>query len=113
MKADQIREVLDRIIYNGWEFLVLEDSSRMYLQLRFYATDTDSGDYVRMTGRKWILSEHMTQSEVVQTALKAVLTAEEHEVREKFLYRGVAVFGPHLDVEALTKIAEQQDRRSS
>jgi hypothetical protein len=46
----------------------------------------------------------MTRSEVVQTALKAVLSAEEHEARERFLYKGKAVFGPHFDVDVLHSI---------
>ncbi len=59
-------------------------------------------------GRKWRISQHMTKSEVVQTALKAVIAWWEHETREAFLYKNVAVFGPHLDVEALVCIV--QDR---
>jgi len=60
---------------------------------------------------KWYLSRHATESEVVLTALKGVLTALEHEAREQFTYRGVALFGPHVDVRALIVCAEQQDRR--
>ena len=51
--------------------------------------------------RKWLLSSHMTRSELAQTALKCVLTSVEHRVREHFLYRGERVFGPHFHVEAL------------
>ena len=43
----------------------------------------------------------MTKSEVIQTAFKAVLTAMEHEVREKFHYKGKPIFGPHYHVDAL------------
>jgi len=54
-------------------------------------------------GRKWLLSQHMTDSEIVQTALLAVLVCEEHEARERFRYRGAAIFGPHQDVEDLVR----------
>jgi hypothetical protein len=47
----------------------------------------------------------------VQTALKAVLTAEEHEAREQFFYRGGAVFGPHINVDRLWTIADELDER--
>ena len=57
-------------------------------------------------GRKWYVSAHATRSEIVQTCLKAVLTACEHEARESFRYRGEAIFGPHHDVEALRGIAQ-------
>ena len=51
--------------------------------------------------RRWLLSPAMTKSEVVQTALKCVLAAVEHEAREAFTYRGRAIFGPHFDVDVL------------
>ena len=63
-------------------------------------------------GRKWRLSPHMTDSEIVGTALKAVLTAEEHEARENFLYRGRPIFGPHLDVDQLWELAGRQNALS-
>jgi hypothetical protein len=37
----------------------------------------------------------------VQTALLAVLTAVEHEVREYFCFDGSALFHPHHSIEAL------------
>jgi hypothetical protein len=52
-------------------------------------------------GRKWRLSPHMTAGEVAQTALLASLAAAEHEMRELFKVDGVAVFGPHWDLDAL------------
>lgn len=51
-------------------------------------------------GRKWRLSIHMTNGEVVQTAFKALMTALEHEAREQFTYKGQMVMGPHLDIDA-------------
>jgi hypothetical protein len=59
---------------------------------------------MRWNGRKWFLSNHMTRSEVVQTAFKAVLTAEEHEAREHFKYRGQSIFDPHYDVDKLVEL---------
>lgn len=44
---------------------------------------------------------HNTKTEIVMTALKAVLAAEEHEARERFKYRGEAIFSPHVDVDDL------------
>lgn len=78
--------------------------SRSYLQvvdLTAFCNVTD--EPAPWSGRKWFLSPHMTASEIVQTALKAVLTAMEHEIRENFKYRGVTVFDPHLDVDALVE----------
>jgi hypothetical protein len=66
------------------------------------------------TGRKWYLSPHMTRSEVVLTALKAILTAEEHEARERFRYKGRRIAGPHINVDflvATTGLKENLDLR--
>jgi hypothetical protein len=38
--------------------------------------------------RKWLLSAHMTKTEIVNTAWFAVKTAIEHEAREEFFYQG-------------------------
>jgi hypothetical protein len=52
-------------------------------------------------GRKWLLSTHMMDEEVVQTALMAVLAFEEHEAREAFLFDGKRLFSPHKSLAAL------------
>jgi hypothetical protein len=52
-------------------------------------------------GRKWRLSPHMTNGEIVQTAFKALLTCLEHEARERFTYKGVPVLSPHWDIDVL------------
>lgn len=56
------------------------------------------------SGRKWLLSKHMTVSEIVQTAWLATMTAIENEAREQFLYRGETVLNPHLDAEELVRV---------
>ena len=55
-------------------------------------------------GRKWRLSLFATDTEIVQTALKAVLTFEEHETREAFRYKEQAIYSPHYDVETLVHV---------
>lgn len=58
-----------------------------------------------------MLSLHMTDGEVVQTALAAVLAWYEHEAREAFKFQGEAIFNPHLSLQALIERAEQQEVR--
>jgi hypothetical protein len=95
VNASEITQILKRdVSYKTWQFFVASDGS--FLQVRFSA-GFDGAQH----GRKWRLSEHMTRSEIVQTALMAVLAAEEHEARERFRYRGQPIFGPHFDVEQL------------
>lgn len=95
----KLEVLLSRIQYKDWSFRVGSDrgtdaEGRWWLQVEF-------GEW---RGRKWFLSKHMTDSEVVATAFKACLTAEEHECREAFRYRGMTVFGPHIDVDRMADL---------
>jgi len=112
MDVAKIQDILNRIEYKNWAFFVNEDKGALYLQLRFLAPDNLTGEDSLQSCRRWLLSRHMTPSEIVGTALKAVITAEEHEAREQFRYKGEAVFGPHIDVEALLVAAKKEDRRA-
>jgi hypothetical protein len=84
------------------------DSNPMFLRAQFTAKDIVTGEPAVQHTRKWLLSEHMTRSEIVATALKCVLTSEEHEAREDFTYRGQRIFGPHFDVEYLVSLCEDE-----
>lgn len=98
LSAYAIQGILKGINYKDWTF-IFHDSPPWWLQVRFEA------DGALQHGRKWLLSEHMTAGEIVQTAFKAVLTAEEHEAREKFLFRGSTIFSPHFDIDLLSRFA--------
>lgn len=114
MTLDEFRAILDQVQFGDWEFHVGLDGTRPYLQIRFRAPDNVTGETDKAwSGRKWFLSPHMTHSEVVLTALKAVMTAVEHETREKFLYRGRAILGPHIDVDAMWEAATTLDERKA
>lgn len=118
MNEAQVLDILDQVDYVGadgerWGFKIGVDyvvqgvgmpgTDRKSLWLQPVFVDSISEE--PQSGRKWRLSEHMTKSEVVLTAWKAVLTAEEHEARERFRYRGARIFGPHIDVDVLADIA--------
>lgn len=62
------------------------------------------------TTRKWLISPHMTVSEIVQTAFLMIKTAEEHEMREEFRYKGQTIFGPHFNVERLVNLASEGEK---
>lgn len=88
----------------GTSFIV--HTGEEYLQVRWKAPDCKTGIMKEQHGRKWRVSEHMTNSEVVQTIFMAIMAAMEHEIREDFKYRGEAIFGPHYDVEALVGLCK-------
>lgn len=98
LSLSDITGALERINYKGWEFRTGHFNGGFYIQVAFEA------DGEEWSGRKWYVSSHATISEVFQTALKAVLTAEEHEAREHFLVDNKAVFGPHIDIEKLLEL---------
>lgn len=106
MTIAEIRAITDEIKYLDWVLLIEDIDHSMHLKWAFH---DDNG--VLWHSRKWLLSEHMTRSEIVQTALKAVLTAAEHEAREKFKYKGHAVFGPHISVERLLEACVELEVR--
>lgn len=98
----EIRDIVSRCSFEDWLLEVKQDGTRPYLQVHcINGRDADTGLPIEWTGRKWLLSPHMCGNEIVATAFKAVLTAIEHEVRENFRYRGVAIFNPHLDPDKL------------
>jgi hypothetical protein len=104
---------LKDVRYRDWDVNVLMDGERAYLQIGFWEFDNTISMHDRhaktyQKGRKWTLSPYMTKSEVVQTAFKAIMTAEEHEIREKFTYRGKTIFGPHFNVDMLAEMCEQE-----
>lgn len=89
-----------------YSFRVGEIGDGAFLQVVFLA------DGEEQRGRKWYVSPHAGDNEIVQTALMAILAADEHEVRERFKWKGRAIFAPHYALHALHDIAEHQSYRS-
>ena len=110
----QVREIVSKCTFTPYgaqqyDFRVTESSGRWYLQAHHSTLDmqTRKGKEEFST-RKWLLSPHMTDSEIVQTVFKCCITSAEHEAREGFQYKGYSVFGPHYDVEALVDLCERR-----
>jgi len=85
--------------------------NRTYLQVVYHAPCTKTGINQEWKGRKWYLSEYMTQDEVVKTAYVAFKMAVEHEVMEGFKFAGTIVFNPHVNYEELINISEKEVTR--
>jgi hypothetical protein len=86
-----------------------------FIQVLYDEADVVTKEAEDQHGRKWYVSMRACKSEIVQTALKAVLTSMEHRTREHFKYKGVALFGPHLDVEELRQfvLTTAEDKRAA
>lgn len=118
---DRLKDLLGRVNFPGLTFEhhfegtvsgVLRDV-RWYLRVHApegssWALDSHSGASLPWNGRKWRLSPHMTDGEIVQTAFLALRTALEHEAREKFTFDGVTVFDPHYDIHKLVELRRSE-----
>jgi hypothetical protein len=108
MKQPELTKFIrQHISYKDWEFYVGDKNGAMYLQIRFDAPDNANPlEISRQHCRKWMLSEWMTPTEVVQTCWAAVERAEIHEASENFKYKGFDIFNTHIHVDALTDVCD-------
>lgn len=114
------REVLGNIHYKNCKFEVDYHGSEVWFRVTYPVIDRGIARIAK--GRRWLLEPDSSDWQIAATAMKAVLTVEEHEAREAFLYKGVAIFYPHHDLEQLVEIrrahaavagtAESEDKAS-
>lgn len=109
---EHIMSILGRVTYKTWYMHVGVDGNRPYMQWQFNGPCSKTGEVQLHMCRKWFLSPHMTDGELVQTAFSAALQAEEHECREFFKYGGHVIMNPHLSLEALTSRAHMTEGRT-
>lgn len=106
--ASSITRIIDQIAYPGLKIeLAVEVEHSRRSSLRVTCPDGTcnvTGKPLPWNGRWWRLSYHMTDTEVVLTAFKAILTALEHEAREKFTFKGQAVLDSHIDINELVRL---------
>lgn len=110
MRFKELKEIVRWINYKDWEFHLENRKDCFLLQVRFYAYDTDhpNTDKELQHCRKWFISRHACKAEVVRTAFKAVVAAEEHEVAENFRYQGARIHSPHIDPDALIRVFDNE-----
>ena len=102
-------DVLSRVQFEGFEYITATKGEVVFLQIACSSKCNVTGEPMRWTSRKWMLSEHMTDGEIVQTAFLATKIAIEHELRETFYYKGQPIFDPHYDLDKLHALRSQPD----
>lgn len=107
LSINHLAAVLDLVEFPGYRWIASEKDGRLFLHAHFDAPHCKTRLIEVQTTRKWYVSYEATRSEVVQTALKCVLTSVEHEAREQFKYRGEPIFGPHFEVDDLAKLCAE------
>lgn len=107
LSVEQLRAILADVRFKGGSFLIEEATGGFLIQLRLEEKEIGTGECQMLCGRKWHIDDSATRSDIVRTAFKAVVTWEEHEVRERFTYRGAPVFGAHGDVDSLVRLTAE------
>lgn len=96
----RIADVVSRLHYPGLEIKLEHAEHGLCLFVNCpNGVCNVTGEPEAWSGRKWPISLHHTNGDVVNTAFKAVITALEHEAREQFLFQGEAVMQPHRDFD--------------
>jgi len=84
---------------------------RFFIQIQYTDICKKTGEKKVWHGRKWYLSDHMTDDEIVKTAYAAFEAAVKHEILEGFTVDGKPLFNPHIDFEELLKIKKEVKRK--
>lgn len=100
---ENIQTILDKIQYKDWKFRLLEKGDGFLIQATFIAEDIHSKIIEEQFCRKFYVSSHSCDNEIVRTVYLAVQQAEMHELDENFKYLGKAIFDPHLNMERLAQ----------
>jgi hypothetical protein len=98
---DQLKQIVGKVTYKNWEFRVHEKGDGFLVQVVWAAPDAVTGVPSIQKARKWYVSSHACEGEVVRTCYKAIEAAEIHELQEQFKYCGQKIFDPHLHPEDL------------
>ena len=123
-----VQEILAKVRYKNWEWnareVFTEDAEAQtctgshivcgtLIWVSFMAPTgfRDDPQEEPWNSRKWYVSIHATESEVVQTALLCVLQAEEHEAREAFHYKHAACFSPYIAVQSHIMVSSHLEKR--
>lgn len=108
MKPREIWDVLSEVHYLGYDFRMEVNGSQVSINCTYKEPDVQSGSMETQNGRPWAIDPSWGAQQIVQTALKAILTSLEHRCREHFTWRGRAIYQPHFDLETLWTAAPER-----
>ena len=118
-KLNHIKQLVKRITATifGVEFRIivskdLKGGDRIFIQAEYDSPCTLTGEKQSWKGRKYYLSEYMTDDEVIKTCYVAFEQAVKHEVMEGFKVDNIILFNPHINYEELLKISHKEVKRN-
>jgi hypothetical protein len=101
MTRTQLSSIVSKITYRNWDFRIHDKGDGFLIQAVWMAPDANTGKMELQKGRKWYVSSHACEGEIIRTIYKIVEAAEIHEMQEHFKYCGQKIFNPHLHPEDL------------
>ena len=100
--------VVAKVKFQNYQFVVRLGHGGFFLQGIYDEPDVETKTVEKQFTRKWLLSPHMTDSEIVQTAFKLCMTSMEHRCREDFMFEEERVYSPHYNVNDLLQLCRQK-----
>jgi hypothetical protein len=87
--------------YKDWTIDVGSYGPSVYwIEVNFWRPDSVTGEMgPSQNMRRWPIESWRDSDYVINTIYKAIATAEEHEMRENFKYKGKPRFDPHIHTE--------------
>lgn len=110
---EEVLGIIGQTSYLDWEFHLGDMGNGFYVQVQFEAEDSATGKVERQHCRKWYISKHMTETEIVDTLYKAVEAAVIHEMKENFKFKGRMIHNPHTSVGARYEACVQTEHRAA
>lgn len=101
-----LQGVLEKVSFPDLKFTVVSEFEIIFLQIEAEQKCSRTGELKKWTGRRWDVSDLATEADVVRTCFMAVMAWQEHETRENFKYCERDIFGPHLPIGELWKVAK-------
>lgn len=108
--ARALMTTMDIKYKKGWGFRVGSSRGIPFIQVEVSAevgVCSITGESTSWRGGKRYLSENMTDQELVGVFFDAIKSAEDHETREMFRYKGSSIYNPHLKPSALVGVASK------
>ncbi len=106
--VESLEALVNDCQFKDWQIHLGWDGDRPYVQVKFLEKDEFTGKQEWQHCRKWTLSMHACDTEVIDTVFLALRRAAEHEVEESFKFRGRRVYNPHISVHKLWELAGQK-----
>lgn len=83
-------------------------TGRIFIQCTYETKCTITIKIKTWHGRKWYLSDYMTEDEIVKTCYAAFKATVEHEMMEGFKCDGKRIFNPHIDYRSLLSVSTKE-----